>query len=431
MKGFFKLSIILALLGLAERASLSSVAAQSTSSVRSAIAAIQSKLVGKTSSDTPLFKPRAQVNSSKDPDDCIVSPRWEVQKVWFQDQPRTDLTPLQPSDAQNALSWQDLATYIQQFDFLKQPITDDKAAILIVDDFTTPLQYKNQPLLEDGSKVRFLTHGGLIRSQIDATLGKDFREHVGVENLEFREGEKTSALNARIEDKISALSIYYKHIVINMSFVVMSCGVVNDYKKWLSLKGDDPANPRLGMTEYINQLWAVYTNDFSVNNKPTQIFMAAVISANVIDPKIEDPLGAQTVPSGVQVRRVAAAGNFGLPYALYPAALPTVIGVAATMNGHKSPAKTFLSGNPPKSNYKLWSNAGDVAEVGQWLKVVLNGNTYYYLGTSFSTPIVSVLTAINLLGKSCRIPLAPQSGNWVTPVPQTMKDTLTGTGCKR
>lgn len=380
--------------------------------------------------DPPLFKSKAQIGSSKDPDNCIVSPRWDVQKVWFQDQPGNDLTPVKPLRAQNTLDWLHLAAYVRTF--MQPPSRQEKAAILVVDDFTTSMQYLHQDLPGVGgtSGPLTLTHGGLIHAQIAATLGTNFSEHVKVEDLEFIEGEKTSALNARIETRIGALANEYKYVIINMSFVVMSCGIVNDYKRWLSTKGDDPVNPRLGMMGYIDELWADYSKKFGAGNKPTQIFMAAVMSANVIDPRIEDPLGAQTAPPKVQVKRVAAAGNFGLPYALYPAALPTVIGVAATLDDHKSPAETYLSGNPPDSNYRPWSNAGDVAEVGQWLTVQLNGKTYYYLGTSFSAPTVSVLTAINALGKSCRIWSTPQGGNWVTPVPQTMKEMLTGTGCR-
>lgn len=82
---------------------------------------------------------------------------------------------------------------------------------------------------------------------------------------------------------------------------------------------------------------------------------------------------------------VAAAGNFSLPYQMFPADWPFVVGAGAA--------------DYPQSQ-RRYSNVADVVVPGEWFQLVREDDSpveLSYAGTSYSAPAVSLFTAINLV----------------------------------
>jgi hypothetical protein len=101
-----------------------------------------------------------------------------------------------------------------------------------------------------------------------------------------------------------------------------------------------------------------------------------------------------------RINYVAASGNFGLPYAMFPAAWPEVVAVAAQ---YAVPGGGF---DPRKAGF---ANAGEVVAPGalyELSRTASGTQVLAYAGTSFSAPVVSLFTALDLMRDvpSCGLP---------------------------
>ncbi|GAA4015636.1 hypothetical protein GCM10022631_29760 [Deinococcus rubellus] len=119
----------------------------------------------------------------------------------------------------------------------------------------------------------------------------------------------------------------------------------------------------------------------------------------MLTPNGKDPLERQS-SSGDNIVWVAAAGNYALHFPLFPAAWSKVVGVAAASKDYSNDAKGYVIN---KNLLTAWSNWGDVKERGQWFQTNLTGKPLYYYGTSFATPLASLLMALSRwqTNKSC------------------------------
>ena len=163
-------------------------------------------------------------------------------------------------------------------------------------------------------------------------------------------------------------------VVVNLSFVLLPCSTVQDFQ------ANRDAYPTL------------------------EAYAAAVASVNGV--LAADVLGAVTaweVPSGDPLRALvdetrgtvadrtvlftAASGNFGLAYAMAPAAWEGVIGVGASSHPDDTPRADF-------------ANAAEVIDVGAWFDLVLEevatAPVLAYAGTSFAAPGVAAYALLDL-----------------------------------
>lgn len=181
-----------------------------------------------------------------------------------------------------------------------------------------------------------------------------------------------------------------KGLVVNMSWVLLPCPTVESFN----------ANRNLFPTfkDYVDELKNLDGNGWMLDEgiAPEDI----VRMLTWVGPG--DPLYQVTVLATVddypelvnkRLAFVAASGNSRLPYQMLPAGWPAVIGVGAPVDGHPMPP---------------FSNAAGVIATGAWFAVQpwekeaagTNTGVMALAGTSYSAPIVSLFTAIDIANKS-------------------------------
>jgi hypothetical protein len=192
------------------------------------------------------------------------------------------------------------------------------------------------------------------------------------------EGFGTSTFAPRLEAAFSTLRASgYSHIAINMSFAVVPCSVRTDFE----------ANRAMFPT------FESYAQKVAAINGVTLDTAFRTIRRPVANDRLYLTLqgGGQVPPLQGETRvYVAASGNYGLNYPMYPAAWPEVISV---------------SSNDAGAGRSDFSNKSEIMLTGAWFRLTnpasLNGgfgNTpqVVYAGTSFSAPAASVFTAYDL-----------------------------------
>jgi hypothetical protein len=90
---------------------------------------------------------------------------------------------------------------------------------------------------------------------------------------------------------------------------------------------------------------------------------------------------------------VASSGNFGLGYAMYPAAWPLVVSVSS---------QNAIESDAFSATKSFFSNSGDVMAPGLFYELGRSSEddpelVIAYAGTSFSAPVVSLFTALDLM----------------------------------
>lgn len=296
--------------------------------------------------------------------------------------------------------------------FIGDPPHGRSAALLVVDDFSsasgTPVLRLDPALAESvGAGVSsaalaawlrngLLSHGALVAHHARAVLtGTEVvREDPGddAETWRYRTPDTSAAEllvravdTAGLDSTIVAGALAgalarlasedrVDRVVVNLSFVLLPCSTVEDFQ------ANRDAYPTL------------------------EAYAAAVASANGV--LAEEVLGAVTaweVPSGDALRALvedtrgtvgdrtvvftAASGNFGLPYAMAPAAWDGVIGVGASSHPDDTPRADF-------------ANAAEVIDAGAWFDLVLEevatAPVLAYAGTSFAAPSVAAYALLDL-----------------------------------
>lgn len=188
----------------------------------------------------------------------------------------------------------------------------------------------------------------------------------------------SSVLSAELTN-LSALGV--DRAAVNMSFVVLPCDILEDF----ALAGFDTFETYVKALADANNVAPVDIENF---------VREVLESVNV--PGNPDPLYNLMVESAFSATDyvyVAASGNFGETYALYPAAWGPVVSVtgSATLAPHVR-ADPF--------------NAGEVMAIGATFELedTLSSakSLFHYLGTSFSAPAASVLSALDIATGSPR-----------------------------
>lgn len=312
----------------------------------------------------------------------------------------------------------------------------DSVALLVVDDFGGVFDLPSalfgtdsvdlQALVDEGS----LSHGALVLHQLrqlaaDALPGfstfsgknpridddpyfkfHDSRGHYLMIQAVDVAGLDTDLVAQRIRDAVSFIGanggIGFKQLVVNMSFAVVPCAVVGDAA---AVVGSTSAIPNFEAyvaalatangigRQYLDELGELVSTPVSVADEPLFTYLNCPLPVGTGASARCDGMGTgeYAKPTVTSMVHVAAAGNFGNDYALYPAAWSTVVSVGSLdvlSTGYGAARSTF-------------SNAGTILAPGNAFTLAAkDGRTIAYAGTSFSAPVVSLFAALDQMLKT-------------------------------
>jgi hypothetical protein len=330
------------------------------------------------------------------------------------------------------------------------------AAVLVVDDFGGVFDLPSslfgsgsidlQALVDQGA----LSHGALVLHQLRALAadalpgfwtfsGKnpridddpyfkfhDRRGHYLMIQAVDVAGLDTDDVAGRIRDAIAFIGgnggIGIKDIVVNMSFAVVPCAVVGDVAAAVGSTSDianfEAYVAALAVangigSQYLDELGELVSTPVSVENEPLFAYLTCPLPAGSGDTASCDgrSTGKYAKTSVNSMVHVAAAGNFGNDYALYPAAWSTVVSVGSL-------DVTGSTYGPERSSF---SNAATVLAPGNAFTLASkNGRTVAYAGTSFAAPVVSLFAAVDQMLKTTQCSPGNLSG------PQAQAPALAG-----
>ncbi len=177
-------------------------------------------------------------------------------------------------------------------------------------------------------------------------------------------------------------------IVLNMSFSLLPCNTLDDFlankdsfptlEEYAVAVAEKNRHLRRDFSNLSDEQWVIAITELLLAAPSQDVFYLF----NFIGNK------AREENEGTNIIYAAAAGNYSLPYSMYPAAWEEVISVSA---------------NRIKDNSQVgFSNEGKISAHGDWYFLpdpVGSGNdnqNIAYAGTSFAAPVVAVFTALDL-----------------------------------
>lgn len=279
--------------------------------------------------------------------------------------------------------------------------------ILILDDFGTG-QFTLPSALFTGTNIQTLinngslTHGAMVmRHAVDAIDGSGLflpQASTSSEKV-YKRGTTTLKLKAvnmyqnqtfpqtnkprTTTDHIAGVlgNALDKYDVVNMSFVIIPCDVYEDFlgSKYYPYFVDyiEILANFNGLATTINQTIDVSGNSSQGERDLVKVILNATNNPNDALRKLID------VNKGKHIF-VAASGNYGFPYGMYPANWPGVVNV------------TGSSVENPNVRAASLFNGGEVMSTGSLFELKpSSGRSIYYYGTSYAAPSVSVYSALD------------------------------------
>ncbi len=291
--------------------------------------------------------------------------------------------------------------------FIAGQALTNNVTLLVLDDFAQGVyqlgndvfrqQASNNNSIEDLSKTverleaaGQLSHGALVMNHVNSViestnhyqgrqltnnsiLWQSAQQTITVKGINIASGRTTLEIANKLATELDA----HSHAVINMSFVVLPCTVLQDFEA----------------SGY--KSFEVYVTELSKQNKFNYDSMIKTLIDSVDSQN--DPLLTLIFSSSrsqAQHVFVASAGNFGLNYPMYPARWPDVVSVTGSSFADR------------QSRRKDFFNAGSVMQLGAWFELTHLDALYgplahqadpiFYAGTSFSAPTVAVFSALDL-----------------------------------
>lgn len=341
-----------------------------------------------------------------------------------------------PKLSQRSIWAETLGTDIQK-SFFSNALPDRDTAILIADNFGNDvytlgekmynLSSWDETVLAKQEQLGNLSHGAMVMNHINALLlgsgqytPSRFNKNTVIwtaasKNKPSRRivvvGVNTSLSNTHvISDRIKRTFTDLRNNVtfdgpsiINMSFGIMPCEILMDFEKSKGQKFSTSPSKTQSVESFQDYMAALYWQNQSLAANYDALVHDVIESANLPnDPLlklIQDP--AQGATRHVYV---ASAGNFGLDIPIYPASWKEAISVGGS--SFDDPKHRAVIENPPGSNQfePLFNNA-EIMDVGASFVLTnpanLNGQhktkqPFFYAGTSFSAPTISVFSALDL-----------------------------------
>ena len=199
------------------------------------------------------------------------------------------------------------------------------------------------------------------------------------------------ALTAAVDD----LPHHYQRVVVNMSFAIVPCAVVDDVASTVGTGAIPNFEAYVASLLQVNaiapqdldELGKLTAQPTALSSDPFFKFLACPLPSVAAG---ENRCDGKTDSSYAAVKtlvHVAASGNFGNGYALYPAALPTVISVGSL----------DVTGAGYSTSRSGFSNAATVLAPGALYHLATKDTQeVVYGGTSFAAPVVSLFAALDL-----------------------------------
>lgn len=307
-----------------------------------------------------------------------------------------------------------------------EPYYHDRVAIILVDDFGG--DYELPEALLDGDTVTDdqlqawaqsgeLSHGALVLHHLLGMLsamgfdnGSDTTNHTTGEPIYIRwsddggklvvqtvdthgrdTSEFVSVLRASILDLVSADGHEFSRFVVNMSFAVVPCAVAADLG----------ASSVETFEEYVTALRVLNGIGLQYEDELTELLTAPLgadddaLLAYLDCPlpvKYKDRCDGWTSKHGAAVDaivHVAASGNLGHDFPLYPSAWPTVISATSL---------DVVGDGVYTSTRSSFANSGEVGAPGAFFELSSTpGQVVTYAGTSFSAPVITLFSALDLI----------------------------------
>lgn len=231
--------------------------------------------------------------------------------------------------------------------------------------------------------------------------------------------ESTDMIPARIRDAAYAYGHHLSQgydLVVNMSFAVVPCVVLEDFENAQELATfEDYLDALADVNEigssYLGELDELVSTPVNVATDPLLTYLQCPFPSVLNGDNVCDGSGPVNGDWGpfTSLIHVAASGNYGNTYALYPAASEWVVSVGS------------LERSASGSGYIVsqYSNLAELAAPGGIFELATVGNdTVGYAGTSFAAPVVSLFLAADVLHPPHKCPLQDvQGGQGVSDTP--------------
>lgn len=300
-----------------------------------------------------------------------------------------------------------------------------QVAVLVVDDFGGVYDLPPE-LFQDGVDLDALvasgalSHGALVFYQVLELLAgagytnprRYFNGNTQEPFVKFRPqnaphllvqavdtaGLNTDEMPQRIRASLNYLSgkLKFRHIVVNMSFAIVPCAVVNDLQQSGIVTFEDYV-AALGVVndvaeEYRAELTKLVTTPLELLAEPLFAYISCPLEGGTPEIPTCDGSSGSDDPVILSMVHIASAGNFGFGFPMYPAAWSTVISVSSQ----------DVMGDGYSTEKSTFSNSGEVMVPGALFELSSADTTVAYAGTSFSAPVLSVFTALDLArGQLC------------------------------
>lgn len=184
-------------------------------------------------------------------------------------------------------------------------------------------------------------------------------------------------------------------MAVNMSFAIVPCAVLDDYR---NAQGLSTFEEYVAALANVNAIGEQYLSDLNelistpVGDDPLLAYLECPLPAVANGMAVCDGSGPDYYDWGPfdTLHQVAAAGNYGNSYALYPAASAYAVSVGSLGAG----AGDVLAS---------YSNAAEIAATGGPYELSSSGGqAIAFAGTSFAAPVVSLYLAVDSMSNAYR-----------------------------
>jgi hypothetical protein len=212
-------------------------------------------------------------------------------------------------------------------------------------------------------------------------------------------GLDTDDLAAAVTAAVTELDDSYQRVVVNMSFAIVPCAVVDDVATTIGTGAIPNFEGYVASLLQVNalapqeldELGQLTSEPVALSSDPFFQYLACPLPSVAAGVDRCDGKTDSTAEIVTSLVHVASSGNFGNEYALYPASLPTVISVGSL----------DVTGDSYSASRSVFSNAATVLAPGALYHLASTPTSQLvYAGTSFAAPVVSLFAALDLMSNA-------------------------------
>jgi hypothetical protein len=227
----------------------------------------------------------------------------------------------------------------------------------------------------DGQMQIDVPHGKIVAWQLEE-LDYWYGDDVDVNIVEVRMADyRTDFIASQLEKAVNQSTADF--IVVNMSFAIVPCGMVDTFEEYLDeLNDSDNFNDVLELQAMLDEL-------LSTTYDPDAIAQQV----------LEDDLNQMFAANIGRVFAVASAGNFGLPFPFYPAGWDNIISVSGSEAyfDFYEPDSFEPDTTYPLLGFGLVENGLSDRPISNYGEIMMPGQYYDIIGASYAAPRLSYL----------------------------------------